>query len=155
MTPPTHINGIPELKRYIGVPLGTTGWVEVSQETIDRFADVTGDRQWIHTDVERARQESPFGGTIAHGYLTIAMIPVLMPELLLVDGVSMVVNSGIDKARLQSPVKAGGRICMSAEIKSVRELRSGAARVAIGFRFEVEDANKPACTGDVVYVYYP
>ena len=155
MNPPTRISGIPELKRYIGVPLGTTGWVEVSQLMIDRFADVTGDRQWIHTDVERARQESPFGGTIAHGYLTVAMIPVLLPELLRVDGVSMVVNSGIDKARLQAPVKAGGRICMSAEIKNVRELKSGAARVAISFRFEVEDSSKPACTGDVIYVYYP
>jgi acyl dehydratase len=155
MTPPTQIEGIPELKRYIGVPLGTTEWVEISQETISGFAEVTGDRQWIHTDVERARRESPFGETIAHGYLTVAQIPVLLPELLLVSGVSMVVNSGIDKVRLQAPVPAGGRICLSAEIKNVRELPSGAARVVIGFRFDVEDGTKPACTGEVVYVYYP
>ena len=151
----THINGISELKRYIGVPLGTTGWVEVSQETINGFADVTGDQQWIHTDVERARRESPFGETIAHGYLTVALIPVLMPELLRVEGVSMVVNSGIDRIRLQAPVPAGGRIRLAAEIKSVRELPSGAARVGISIRFEVEEVSKPACTGQVIYVYYP
>lgn len=153
--PPTHINGISELKRYIGVPLGTTGWVEMGQSTINGFADVTGDQQWIHTDVERARRESPFGGTIAHGYLTVALIPVLLPELLRVEGVSMVVNSGIDKIRLQAPVPAGGRIRLSAEIKNVRELPSGAARVGISIRFEIEDVSKPACTGEVIYVYYP
>lgn len=155
MTTPTQIPGIPELKRYIGVPLGKTGWTPVSQDTITRFADVTGDDQWIHTDVERARRESPFGGTIAHGYLTIALIPGLLRELLMVNGVSRVVNSGIDKVRLQAPVPAGGRICLSAEIKNVRELPSGAARVGIGFRCEVENGVKPACTGEVIYVYYP
>ena len=153
--PPTLINGISELKRYIGVPLGRTDWVEVSQKTINGFADVTGDRQWIHTDVERARRESPFGETIAHGYLTVALIPVLMPELLRVEGVSMVVNSGIDRIRLQAPVPAGGQIRLSAEIKNVRELASGAARVGISVRFEVKDVTKPACTGEVIYVYYP
>ena len=153
--PPTYINGISELKRYIGVPLGKTDWVEVSQKTINGFADVTGDQQWIHTDVERARRESPFGETIAHGYLTVALIPVLMPELLRVEGVSMVVNSGIDRIRLQAPVPAGGRIRLAAEIKSVRELPSGAARVGISIRFEVEKVSKPACTGEVIYVYYP
>ena len=155
MTSPTLIKGIPELKRYIGVPLGTTGWVEVSQEMINGFADVTGDRQWIHTDVERAKRESPFGETIAHGYLTVALIPVLLQEILHVGGTSRVVNSGIDKLRLQAPVPAGGRICLAAEIKNVRELPSGAARVAISFRFEVENGSKPACTGEVIYVYYP
>lgn len=155
MTRPTHINGIPELKRYIGVPLGTTGWVEISQETINGFADATGDQQWIHTDVERARRESPFGETIAHGYLTVALIPVLLPELLRVSGVSMVVNSGIDRLRLQAPVPAGARICLSAEIKNVRQLPSGAARVVISFRFKLEDGTKPACTGEAIYVYYP
>jgi len=155
MASATHINGIPDLKRYIGVPLGTTDWVEVSQETINGFADVTGDRQWIHTDVERARRESPFGETIAHGYLTIALIPVLLPRLLQISNVSMIVNSGIDKLRLQAPVPAGGRVRLTAEIKNARELPSGAARVAVSFRFDAEGANKPACTGDVIYVYYP
>jgi acyl dehydratase len=155
MASPTHISAISELKRFIGVQLGSTGWFEVSQEMIDGFAEVTGDRQWIHTDVERARRESPFGETIAHGYLTLSLIPVLLPELLRVSGASMIVNSGIEKVRLQTPVPAGSRICLSAEIKSVRELPSGAARVVTRFRFELENATKPACTGDVVYVYYP
>lgn len=155
MTSPTHIKAIPEFKRFIGVPLGSSRWFEVSQEMIDGFAEVTGDRQWIHTDVERARSESPFGGTIAHGYLTLSLIPVLLPELLKVSGASMIVNSGIEKVRLQTPVPAGGRVSLSAEIKSVRELPSGAARVVTHFRFELENATKPACTGDVVYVYYP
>ena len=155
MASPTLIEGISELKRYIGVPLGTTGWVELSQEMINGFADATGDRQWIHTDVERARRESPFGETIAHGYLTVALIPVLLAEILHVGGSSLVVNSGIDKLRLQAPVPAGGRICLAAEIKNVRELPSGAARVAISFRFEIENGSKPACTGEVIYVYYP
>lgn len=155
MHSPTHINGIPELKRYIGVSLGTTDWVEVSQETIDRFADVTGDHQWIHTDVERARRESPFGGTIAHGYLTVAMIPVLLPQLLVVDHTSMVVNSGINKVRLQAAVPAGSRIRLSAEISGARELPSGSARVVIKFQVELEGGSKPACTGEVIYVYHP
>ncbi len=155
MAKPTIIPGIRALKEYIGRPLGTTDWFSVTQEQINTFADATGDHQWIHVDVERAEKESPFQQTIAHGYLTIALAPALLPDLFQVDGISMAVNYGIDKLRLPSPVPAGARVRLSAEIKKVRGMPNGAARTTIGLSFEVEGAVKPACTADVVYVYFP
>jgi acyl dehydratase len=155
MTNPVSINGIPELKNHLGVSLGPGAWFTVDQNRIDRFADATGDRQWIHTDPERARQDSPFGQTVAHGYLTLALLPVLLPDLLDIQNVSMVINYGIERLRFPSPVPAGSRLRLHAKIKNFRELASGAARVAVGFQFELENGTKPACTGEVVYVYYP
>ena len=116
MAGPTIIPDISELGSFTGVSLGTTDWITISQEQINAFAKATGDHQWIHVDVDRARVESPFKQPIAHGYLTIALIPALLPKLLLVEKVAMVVNYGIDKLRLPSPVPAGGRVRMSAEI---------------------------------------
>ena len=101
----------------------------MTQERIDAFAEATGDRQWIHTDPERAKQQSPFGRTIAHGYLTISLAPQLIDELYLVEGSSHTVNYGIDRMRLHEPVPADARVRLSAEIRGVRYLPSGAARV--------------------------
>ncbi len=155
MASPTIVSGIPELKSYVGKPLGMSDWVEVTQERIDAFAAATGDRQWIHVDVERARRESPFGQTIAHGYLTIALVPVLLPQILQIENASMVVNSGLEKMKLPSPVPAGARVRLGAEIKHVRDMPSGGARVVLSLRVEVEGATRPACTADAVYVYFP
>ena len=152
---PTTIESISELKSWQGKTLGPSHWIEVSQEKIRAFADATGDRQWIHVDEERAARESPFGHTIAHGYLTIALAPVLLPQIVEVRGASMVINHGLEKMKLPSPVPAGARLRLSAEIKSVRELPSGAARVVLSLTFEVEGAARPACTADAVYVYFP
>ncbi|MEE8581712.1 MAG: MaoC family dehydratase [Myxococcota bacterium] len=158
MVAPTKIQKVSDLKRFIGKPLGATGytdWVEVTQDQIDRFAEATGDRQWIHVDPERAKRESPFGQTVAHGYLTLALAPALLPELLQIESFSMAINYGIDKMRLPAPVLSGSRVRMSAEIKSVRELRSGAARVTLSLAFEIEGGTKPGCRVDAIYVYYP
>lgn len=152
---PTVIPDIPSLKDFVGQPLGTTDWLEIGQERIDEFASATGDHQWIHVDPDRAREESPFGGTIAHGYLTIALAPAMLPELLRVENSSRTVNYGIEKMRLPSPVPAGSRVQLSAEIKHVRDIRGGSARVTIGLTFHVEGVKKACCMADVIYVYFP
>ena len=139
----------------VGRELGTTPWIEVSQEQIDAFAAATGDRQWIHCDVERAQRESPFKSTIAHGYLTVALTPVLLPKLLVVDDCETVINTAIEKLRLSTPVLAGSRIRMSATVKDARKVPGGGVRATLSIRFEVEGSEKPACHGAVTYVYYP
>jgi acyl dehydratase len=139
----------------VGRDLGATDWIEVSQERIDAFAAATGDRQWIHCDVERAQRESPFKSTIAHGYLTVALTPVLLQELLVVEDCGTVINTSVEKLRLSTPVLAGSRIRMSATVKGARKLPGGGIRAAISVRFEVEGSEKPACHGVVTYVYFP
>lgn len=155
MATPTIIPSISDLKSFVGKRLGPSEWVVVTQDRINAFAEATGDHQWIHVDPERAASDSPFGGPIAHGYLTIALAPALLPEVIRVDGVRHIVNYGLDKMRLPAPVPAGGRVRLSLEIKNVREISGGAARACLGLSFEVEGAAKPACTAEAVYVYYP
>lgn len=151
----TVIPGISALKDHIGKRMGPTEWVTVTQAQIDAFAEATGDQQWIHVDPERAKRDSPFGQTIAHGYLTLALAPGLLAELLSVEDTSMAVNYGIDKLRLPAPVPATGRVRMTAEIKHVREVPGGAARTTIGISLEVEGSQRAACVADVIYVYFP
>jgi acyl dehydratase len=155
MANPIIVPDIAGLKERVGLALGTTDWVEVTQEQIDAFAAATGDHQWIHTDVERAKAESPFGGPVAHGYLTIALGPALLPGLIVVEKVGRIVNYGIDKMRLPAPVPAGARIRLSAMVKNVRNLPSGGARVSFALTFEVEGQTKAACTADAVFAYFP
>jgi len=143
------------LADLVGRELGTTDWTEVSQEKIEAFAAATGDRQWIHCDVERAQRESPFKSTIAHGYLTVALVPVLLPELLRIEDCGTVINTGVEKLRLSIPVLAGSRIRMSATVKDARKVPGGGIRATISIRFEVEGSEKPACHGVVTYVYFP
>ena len=155
MTNPTVISNVSAIVDLVGRELGTTDWIEVSQEQIDAFAAATGDRQWIHCDVERAQRESPFKSTIAHGYLSVALIPVLLPKLLIVDKCRMVINRGIENLRLSTPVLAGSRIRMSATVKDARKVPRGGIRATISVRFEVEGSDKPACHGVVTYLYFP
>jgi len=152
---PTVIPNVAAIADLVGRDLGTTDWTEVSQEQIDAFATATGDHQWIHCDVERARRESPFTSTVAHGYLTVALTPVLLPTLLSVEECGSVINTGIEKLRLSTPVLAGSRIRMSATVKDARRVPRGGMRATISIRFEVEGSEKPACHGDVTYVYFP
>jgi acyl dehydratase len=152
---PTVIPNVAAIADLVGRDLGTTDWTEVSQEQIDAFATATGDHQWIHCDVERARRESPFKSTVAHGYLTVALTPALLPTLLRVDDCGSVINTGIEKLRLSTPVLAGSRIRMSATVKDARRVPRGGMRATISIRFEVEGFEKPACHGDVTYVYFP
>jgi len=155
MATPTVIPSIGALKQFVGKPLGTSDWVTVTQEQINAFAEATGDHQWIHVDVERARTQSPFKTTIAHGYLTISLAPALLPQIVRVEGIRMGVNYGLDKMRLPAPVPAGARVRLTASIKDVREMPGGAARATFGLTFEVEGGTKPACSADAIYVYYP
>jgi acyl dehydratase len=152
---PTAIPNVAAIADLVGCNLGTTDWIEVSQEQIEAFATATGDRQWIHCDVERAQRESPFKSTIAHGYLTVALVPALLPKLLVIDDCKTVINTGIEKLRLSTPVLAGSRIRMSATVKDTRKVSGGGVRATISIRFEVEGSEKPACHGVVTYVYYP
>ena len=150
----TRVHDIAALKDWIDKPLGKTEWQTITQQQIQAFADATGDQQWIHVDVERAQHESPFKQPIAHGYLTLALVPKLLAELLEVEQMRNVVNSGIEKLRLPTPVPAGSRVRLSATIKSVRDLPTGGSRVAFGIAVEVEGAAKHALTATVVYLYF-
>ena len=137
-----------------GVELGPSEWIEISQHRIDAFANATGDDQWIHTDPERARRESPFGGTIAHGHLTLSLAPRLLRDILEVKGARFLVNPGIERVRLRAPVRAGDRVRMRATVTKVREIRGGAIRANLHLVFEIEGERRPAAFGDVLLVLY-
>lgn len=152
---PTIVPSVSSLKSFVGRKLGVSEWVTVTQAQIQSFAEATGDYQWIHVDVERAKRDSPFKQPIAHGYLTISLAPVLLPQVVQVEGVRMAVNYGLESMRLPAPVPAGARLRMAAELKDVRDMPGGGARVTFGMIFEVEGGAKPACIADAIYVYYP
>ncbi len=155
MATPLIIPDVAALPEYEGNDLGFTDWHEIDQGRIDAFAKATGDHQWIHVDRERAGKESPFGATIAHGYLTLALAPALLPEIVEVTKISQIVNVGLDKVRMREPVPVGSKLRLGATVKHVREMAGGAMRLALDVRFEVEGAKRPVCTGELVYVYYP
>ena len=155
MVEPTIIPTLAEVAGAVGTELGPSDWVDVTQERIDTFAAATGDDQWIHTDVERARRESQWKETIAHGYLTLSLAPMLLRQILEIEESRSAVNSGIEKMRLSSPVLAGSRVRMSGSINHTRSLPGGGLRVVFRLVFELEGAAKPACTANVVYLYYP
>ena len=155
MANPLIIPDVASLPEYEGADLGVTDWHTIDQAMIDAFADATGDHQWIHVDPERAKRESPFGTTVAHGYLTIALAPVLLPEIVVVAKLSQIVNIGIEKLRLREPVKSGSQLRLGATVKNVRPIKGGSVRLALAVRFEVEGAKRPVCTGELVFVYFP
>jgi acyl dehydratase len=149
----TTVNGIAGLKELVGTHLGYSDWLEITQERVNTFADATGDHQWIHVDVERATAESPFGGPIAHGYLTLSLGPVLFPQILRVDGVKMGVNYGCGKVRFPSPVPVGSKLRLGATLDSVEDLGGGWSQISMTFTFEVEGAEKPACVSEIIFRY--
>jgi acyl dehydratase len=155
MSPPLIIPSVAALHEHAGEKLGHSGWIAITQERIDTFADATGDHQWIHCDVERARIESPFKTTIAHGYLTLSLVPTLLAELVTVEGCETVINTGVEKVRLSTPVLSGARVRMSATLRDTREVPRGGVRATFQVRFEVDGETKPACHGSVTYVYFP
>ncbi|MEU8873750.1 MaoC family dehydratase [Streptomyces javensis] len=136
------VNGLDELKKLAGSDLGTSDWIEVTQDRIDTFADATGDHQWIHTDPERAAQ-GPFGAPIAHGYLTLSLFIPLFTQLLDVRGVTTKVNYGLDKVRFPAPVKAGSRIRLVARLSSVEDVPGG-VQITVDGTIEVDGGTKPA-----------
>ncbi len=141
---PTTFATLDELRGASGQHLGWTDWVDITQQRVSLFADATGDHQWIHVDVERAMAESPFGGPIAHGYLTLALSNLFLPQLLSVPGASAGVNYGTGKVRFPSPVPVGSRIRGGAEIAAVDEIPGG-LQTTITITIEVEGREKPAC----------
>jgi acyl dehydratase len=136
------VNGIDELKKLAGSDLGTSEWIEVTQERIDTFADATGDHQWIHVDPERAK-DGPFGAPIAHGYLTLSLFIPLFTELLDVQGVTTKVNYGLNKVRFPSPVKVGSRIRLVGKLAEVEEVPGG-VQITVDGTIEIEGGTKPA-----------
>jgi acyl dehydratase len=148
----TIIEGIDGLKAKVGEHLGYSDWVEITQDQVNRFADATGDHQWIHVDVERAKA-GPFGGPIAHGYLTLALGPGLLPTVIEVRGISMGVNYGANKIRFPAPVPVGSKLRLGAKLVAVEDVEGGAQGV-MELTFEVDGATKPSCVAEVLYRYY-
>ncbi|MEU6014743.1 MaoC family dehydratase [Streptomyces sp. NPDC047515] len=149
---PLTVNGIDEIKAQAGADLGHSGWLEILQPRVDTFADATGDHQWIHTDVERA-QAGPFGGTIAHGYLTLSLLIPLWSELLRVEGASMAVNYGLNKVRFPSPVRVGAKVRAHGRVVSAEEIKGG-VEVVVDLTVEIDGSEKPACVAQAVYRFY-
>ena len=148
----THVTSIDDLAPLVGTHLGYSAYRTVTQEQVNLFAEATGDHQWIHVDPQRAAA-GPFGHTIAHGYLTLSLIPVLLAEVLRVEGVSMGVNYGTNKVRFTSPVPVGSDIRAGATLASAEAI-TGGAQVALDVTVEVRDAKKPSCVAQVVFRYY-
>jgi acyl dehydratase len=144
------VNGIEELKAVVGQTIGPSEWREVTQADIDAFAELSRDDQWIHVDVERAKTESPFGTTVAHGNLTLSMIDGFRPELLASTGFKLGVNYGWNKIRFPAPVPAGSRIRASVEAVSVDDVGGGWHQITQKWTVEVEGSEKPACVAESV-----
>ncbi|HEY5104947.1 MAG TPA: MaoC family dehydratase [Acidimicrobiales bacterium] len=147
-----HVKNTEELTALVGTHLGYSDFRTVTQEEVNLFADATGDHQWIHVDPVRAA-EGPFGGTIAHGYMTLSLLPVLLSGLMKVDGVTMGVNYGTNKVRFPAPVPVGSQIRAGATLASVEEV-SGGVQVVLDVVVEVKDAAKPSCVAQIVSRYY-
>lgn len=150
---PCVVDGVAEaLALPIGEVLGHSSWREITQEQVDLFAEATGDHQWIHVDVERART-GPFGTTVAHGYLTLSLVPLLLPEIIELRGFSMGVNYGCDRVRFPAPVPVGSRLRASLVADQVTEV-AGGVELAFTISFEIEAGTKPACVAMIVVRQY-
>ncbi|HEV2981130.1 MAG TPA: MaoC family dehydratase [Solirubrobacteraceae bacterium] len=148
--PRSVAHGIDDVRALKDQIVGPSAWREVSQEMIDRFAELTGDDQWIHTDAERARAESPFGTTIAHGNLTLSLIDGMRKELGEWSGFKLGINYGWNKVRFPAPVPSGSRVRCYAQIVEVTDLGGGWHQVVTRFTVEIDGAEKPACVADSV-----
>jgi len=149
----TEVAEFDRIQDLAGRDLGYSDWLEISQHQVQRFADATGDQQWIHVDPERAAA-GPFGGTIAHGYLTLALIIPLFGELLEVRGVRMSVNYGLEKVRFPNPVPVGSKIRLGGRVVSVESVAGDGAQLVLDFVVEIDGQDKPACVARAVYRHY-
>lgn len=149
----TTVHGVDHIASLDGTDLGHTDWVEITQERVNTFADATDDHQWIHVDTERAA-DSPFGGTIAHGYLTLALIIPLFTELLTISGIGMSVNYGLNKVRFPAPVRVGAKIRLRGAVADVTELPGNGVEMTLNFTVEIHDSEKPACVAQAIYRHY-
>jgi acyl dehydratase len=146
------ISGLAELKQAEGEALGTSEWHEVTQEAIDSFADVTGDHQWIHVDPERAK-ETPFGGTIAHGYYTLSLAPMFSEQIFGLEGFAFAINYGLNRVRFPAALPVGRRVRMHAKLKGLEDVPGG-AQMTVEATFELEGEEKPVCVAETLARVY-
>jgi acyl dehydratase len=151
--PVVRARGIEQVLALVGQQLGPTDWRPVTQPMVDAFADITDDHQWIHIDPLRA-VAGPFGVTIAHGLLTLSLVPALLAKMLVVDEVRMGINYGMNRVRFPAPVRVGSRIRARATIDSAEPVGDGAVQVVATVVVETEDGDKPACVAELVFRYY-
>ena len=149
----TRFAGIDDAKSRVGQEIGISDWLPIDQERVNAFAEVTGDRQWIHVDVERATRESPFGGPIAHGYLTLSLLAKFAGECIAVDGIKLAVNYGLNRVRFASPVKVGSRVRARFVLAAVEDI-TGGAQMIWQATIEIEGSEKPACAAEMVTRWY-
>jgi acyl dehydratase len=147
------INSYDEFMEHLGQELGVSEYLTITQEQINLFADATLDHQWIHTDPERAAQESPFGGAIAHGYLTLSVAPNLWEQIVEIRNIKMMINYGIENLRFGQPVKAGDAVRLRAKVADLTNLR-GITKAQIKVDLEIKDQRKPAYTAILVFLYH-
>ena len=147
------INSYEDFVAYEGRELGTSEWITVSQERINKFADATNDHQWIHVDEEKCKAESPFGQTIAHGYLTMSMLPLMWSQIIEVNNLERMMNYGIEKMRFGQAVLSGQHIRMKVSLDEIQNLR-GAIRTNVKFVIEIQETGKKAVDGVATFVYY-
>ena len=141
-----------DLLPLAGAELGTSSWVEITQGQVNQFAEATGDHQWIHVDVQRAKA-GPFGGPIAHGYLTLALAPVFIAEVLTIDSFDAIVNYGTNKVRFPAPVPVGSKVRATITLVSARERPGGTVEATLNIRYEVQGSERPPCVAEAVYLY--
>jgi acyl dehydratase len=146
------VQGIDGIKALAGEKIGSSEWFEITQDRVNQFADATLDHQWIHTDPARAK-ETPFGGTIVHGYLTLSLLPHLLHEVVDVQGVKMAINYGLNKLRFPSPVRVGKKVRLNVEAQAVEDVPGG-VQCQLGCAVEVEGGDKPAMVAEVLFRYY-
>jgi acyl dehydratase len=147
------ITSYEDFQQYEGAELGVSNYHTITQEQISRFADATLDHQWIHLDAERAQTESPFGGTIAHGYLTVSLLPYLWGQIIAIENLKMQVNYEIENLRFNQAVAVNSQVRLHATLLSLKNLR-GVAKARIGVELEIKDSKKPAFTGVITFLYH-
>lgn len=151
---PTVVEGADGLRALVGAHVGYSQWLEVTQDQVNRFAEATGDHQWIHVDIDRAA-EGPFGQTIAHGFLTLSLIPRVLPQVLDVRGFAMGVNYGLDRVRFPAPVPVGARIRGGVVVEEVAEVAGGGVQTTMTVTFEMDGGTKPVCVARFLERRYP
>jgi acyl dehydratase len=147
------INRFEDFEPYLGQLLGESDYVELSQQRICQFADATLDHQWIHVDTEKAKSESPFGTTIAHGYLTLSLLPYLWEQIIEVNNLERMMNYGMDKMKFNQPVLSGQHVRMVAKLEDMANLR-GAIKITIKFTIEIQETGEKALEGLATFIYY-
>jgi acyl dehydratase len=147
-----QIQGIEGLKELVGSELGVSDWLTIEQERVDLFAEATGDHQWIHVDPERAKS-GPFGTTIAHGYLTLSLGPLLLKQVWNVEGIRMAINYGLNRVRFPHPVPVGSRLRLRAALQGLEPVGDG-VQATVGLTFELDGVSKPACVAEALFRYY-